>query len=129
MKKPALGNLGRLFVLALDVVLEKYILLHIEITYMEHDMSQRQVEVTLPKEGSTHTRFEIWGGDSFHDRYIRFDARRVVREGSDEAQIEVMVSPAAKGKNRTTTICGSVILSPDEARALALSICPELTPK
>jgi hypothetical protein len=92
-------------------------------------MSQKEVLVTPPKPGITHTRFEIWGGDGYHDRYYRFDARRVVRDGMDEAQIEVQVSQTAKGKNRTTTICGSVILTPDEARALALSICPELAPK
>lgn len=92
-------------------------------------MSQKSVEVTLPKPGSTHTRHEIWGGDGYHDRYFRFDSRRVIRDGMDEAQIEVMVIQTAKGKKRSTTICGSVILSPEEARAFALSICPELAPK
>jgi hypothetical protein len=92
-------------------------------------MSQREVVIAFPTPPSSHTRHEIWGGDGYHDRYFRFDSRRVICEGRDEAQIEVMVCQTPKGKRRTTTVCGSVILSPAEARALALSICPELAPK
>jgi hypothetical protein len=90
-------------------------------------MSKRITEVTPPiPESGNHTRIETWGGDGFHDRYFRFDARRVVCDGNDEAQIEVQVSQTAKGKNRTATIYGSIVLTPEEARALAIAICPEL---
>lgn len=93
-------------------------------------MTKRMVALTLPKAGgSGHTRIESWGGDDYHDRYFRFDARRGICDGTEEAQIEVMVIQSAKGRKHTTTISGSVILTPHEARALALAICPELAPK
>jgi hypothetical protein len=95
-------------------------------------MCKRIVEVTLPTTGKSHTRIESWGGDGYYDRYWQFESRRVVCEGQDEAQIEVMVVQTvtgSTGKKRTTTIAGSIILSPEEARVLALSICPELAPK
>jgi hypothetical protein len=85
-------------------------------------------EVTFPKDGKTHTKIESWGGDGYHDRYFQFDARRVICDGEDQAQIEVLVVQTALGKKRATTICGSVVLPPDAARALALAICPELAP-
>ncbi len=98
---------------------------------MGQHMNTRKVVVTEPKEkGSGHTRISYWGGDRFYDRFFCFDARRVVCEGNDEAQIEVQVSQTLTGgKHRTTTIYGSVVLSPEEARSLALAICPELAPK
>lgn len=93
-------------------------------------MSKHPTVVTPPEQThGGHTRLECWGGDGFHDRYFRFDARRVMCDGNDEAQIEVQISQTACGKNRTATIAGSVVLSPEEARALALAICPELEPK
>jgi hypothetical protein len=92
-------------------------------------MTKPRVEVTLPTGDRTHTRIESWGGDAFHDRYFQFESRRVVCDGEDQAQIEVQVVQVARGKKRTTTIGGSVILTPEAARAFALSICPELEPK
>lgn len=90
-----------------------------------------QTQLTPADTVSKHTRLEQWGGDGYHDRYFRFDARRVNSNGMDEAQIEVMVcqTPRGKEKPRITTIVGSVVLLPQEARALALAICPELAPK
>jgi hypothetical protein len=93
-------------------------------------MGKRLIEVTPPDPKSgNHTRIETWGGDGFHDRYFRFDARRVVCDGEDQAQIEVPVVQNVCGKTRTTVIGGSVVLTPEAARALALAICPELEPK
>ncbi len=93
-------------------------------------MNARKVVVTERGQSkSGHTRIEYWGGDQFHDRFYCVDARRVVCDGNDEAQIEVQVSQTLAKGGRTTTIYGSIVLNPEEARSLALAICPELSSK
>jgi hypothetical protein len=93
-------------------------------------MDKHTAVLTPPNQTSSgHTRLEYWGGDSFHDRYFQFDARRVVCDGEDQAQIEIQVIQTPVGKSRQTTIMGSMVLSPEAARAFALAICPELEPK
>ncbi|MGF6996755.1 hypothetical protein [Paraburkholderia sp. GAS32] len=95
-------------------------------------LSGRVIFTPPAKQGDGNTRFETWSGDVDHNRYVRILTRRVVREGTDEAQIELMIAQTptrSKGtRTRTQTTFGSVVLSPEEARALALSLCPELEP-
>jgi hypothetical protein len=60
--------------------------------------------------------------------YTRVEARRCIGGDSkqDEAQIEIMIQSVKRGGIRRSTELGSLVLSPAEARRLALAICPEL---
>ena len=87
-----------------------------------------RIEVSKQKD-TKHTRFEAWYGSVHHNVYARLDTRRVLRAGTDEAQIEVSLSATPIGGKRTSTLHASVVLNPEQARELALSICPELAPK
>lgn len=57
----------------------------------------------------------------------RLQARRCVGEGLDEAQIEISIKSMVRGGKRQQWMLSSFILPPEEARRLALAICPELS--
>lgn len=62
--------------------------------------------------------------------FTRINARRVTHcERGDEAQIEISLQTCPSGSTRWRTQSTSFILTPAEARALALAICPELEPR
>ena len=94
-------------------------------------MMKRQHTIT-PQGGLTasHTRIQTHEKDAAGDtRYFRtqtLDARRCPdhHEG-DQAQIEIVLA-SCEGKSRVTQMRASMILTPEQARALALTICPEL---
>lgn len=80
----------------------------------------------LTKLSTGHSRFEAWDSDKFYKQYCKIDARRVMNGGRDEAQIELTVAQTPVDGKRTTTVCSTMVLTPSEARALALALCPEL---
>ena len=53
-------------------------------------------------------------------------ARRVFNSEKDEAQIEISIKSMPRGGKRTQWLLSSLILSPEDARRMALAICPEL---
>jgi hypothetical protein len=117
------------FHLVVDTRSEKYIICLVE-NILEVAMVEREVIVTPPKAGgSGHTKFECWGGDSFHSRFYEIDVRSFNVPDCKEAQIELLVSQTPNKGKRTVTICGSIVLQPEQARAFALALCPELAPK
>lgn len=74
-------------------------------------------------------RTEQWLRGSLTLTHVVVKSRRVKNsERGDEAQIELSVryTNPNKPKHRWTGASSSLILTPWQARALALSICPEL---
>ncbi len=71
-----------------------------------------------------HTLFGTCIGTS----RVRLLARRVIHpEYGDEAQLEIRVSELGPNAKREVSAASSVILTPAQARELALAICPELS--
>lgn len=78
----------------------------------------------------THTSFENryqTPGQSGVTTFTRLHARRVDRNGVNEAQIELTVGKFFKDSNRATEQHATVSFSPALARELALALCPEFT--
>lgn len=75
-----------------------------------------------------HEHFEFFVDGYTHKVFQKLDVRRVVREGTDEAQIEVLIAQTPTLGKRTTTICTSVVMNPADAKRFALALCPELHP-
>lgn len=74
-------------------------------------------------------RTEQWIRGTRNVSHVVVQSRRVKNsERGDEAQIELTVryTNPNKPKHRWTGASSSLILTPRQARALALSICPEL---
>lgn len=65
------------------------------------------------------------GEPSVYRRNVKIHARRVVGPRGDEAQITVEVADQYES-GRVVAKLGGIELSPDEARRLALALCPEL---
>lgn len=83
--------------------------------------------VTQPEPMSLgYTRIQHWAGDAEHNQFIQLDVRRLQNEKVDEAQIELMLSQTPVHGKRTTKIHGCLVFRPEDARALALALCPEL---
>ncbi len=61
-----------------------------------------------------------------HTTHTRLQARRCVSENWDEVQIEISIKSVPRGGKRQQWLLSSFILSPTDARRLALAICPEL---
>jgi hypothetical protein len=81
---------------------------------------------------SSHTRIETAEREPTGREYNihRFDARRCVNSfDGDHAQIEINLIQKGFFKKRERSMSVSMILSPEQCRALALAICPELAPK
>jgi hypothetical protein len=75
----------------------------------------------------THEEFEQVCDGYEHRTFTKLLARRVIREGKfDEAQIEILLARTPTPGKRTTTLVSSFVLSPADAKRLALAICPEL---
>lgn len=74
-----------------------------------------------------HATFEQTHSGS-HTTVTRIQARRCVggTSGKDEAQIEIGIRSTPREGKRCVQAFSSFILSPEEARRLALAICPEL---
>lgn len=64
-----------------------------------------------------------------HVTTTRVQARRIITSNRDEARLELSIQQTPIHGKRMTWLLSSLILSPSDARHLALAICPELTPK
>lgn len=71
---------------------------------------------------------QVWDGRT-HTTMVDVRARRCPdRADGDQAQVEVSLRRLRRGGRRETYIGTSLILTPADARALALALCPELAP-
>jgi hypothetical protein len=83
---------------------------------------------TARRDSSTHPfRIDqVWDGHT-HTTLVDISARRCpTHRDGDQAQVEIALRTRKIGGTRDTYVGTSLILSPADARALALAICPEL---
>lgn len=67
-----------------------------------------------------------WAGAGFKQSYTEVQARRVNDKGRNETQIQVQISEVKGDKDRLYRTFGSLVLTPEQAKKLALAIYPEL---
>jgi len=67
-----------------------------------------------------------WPGSGFNRAYTEVEARRVKQSDHDETQVQIVITEFKGNKDRAYSMHGSLTLTPEQARKLALAICPEL---
>jgi hypothetical protein len=83
---------------------------------------------TQRRDSTTHPfRLEqVWDGQT-HETMVDISARRCpTHRDDDHAQVEITLRSRKHGGTREAYLGTSLILTPADARALALAICPEL---
>jgi hypothetical protein len=79
-----------------------------------------------PDRNDSYTRFEAHSlagpGSNYESQFNRISARFVTR--SDKAEAQLVFEVTQNYKNRTTSVIGSMELTPADAQALALAIAP-----